>query len=216
MSSRFSCCCSGRSERRCVNVWFGVRGRKPAAARPRSIRPWPARRAHVRLRGPRGILSPLNFRARIAVGEGKRKMPHSVSTIHGAHGGCRNGGSSEQGGIVDAARGLPACTPRRPALIEKASDRAFERRRKLAHMLPGLIPFVMLAVYHEDPLPLRNLAVVVGVVSVLIWIWYRRRAAIARFGSRPTTRRATSARPRTSAGRTNAALVQLTGTPPRI
>jgi dolichol kinase len=93
-------------------------------------------------------------------------------------------GSSEQGGIADAVRDLPALNPRRPAVIEEASDRAFERRRKLAHMLPGLIPFVMLAVYHEDPLPLWNLAVVVGVVSVLIWIWYRRREGIARSDER--------------------------------
>ncbi len=40
-------------------------------------------------------------------------------------------------------------------------------RRKLVHMLPGFIPFIMWFVYHEDPLPLWNLGVVAGVVALL-------------------------------------------------
>ncbi len=45
-----------------------------------------------------------------------------------------------------------------------------EWRRKRIHLLPGMIPFVMLFVYHEDPLPLWNLGVVVAVVGCLIII----------------------------------------------
>jgi phytol kinase len=40
-------------------------------------------------------------------------------------------------------------------------------RRKLVHLLPGCIPFIMWFVYHEDPLPLWNLGVVAGVVALL-------------------------------------------------
>jgi len=46
----------------------------------------------------------------------------------------------------------------------------FEIRRKVVHMLPGLIPFIMWFIYHEDPLPAWNLAVAVAVVSVLTLI----------------------------------------------
>ena len=35
------------------------------------------------------------------------------------------------------------------------------------HMLPGLIPFVMRFIWHEDPLPLWNLAVVASVIAIL-------------------------------------------------
>jgi dolichol kinase len=37
-------------------------------------------------------------------------------------------------------------------------------------MLPGLIPFIMWFIYHEDPLPAWNLGVVVAVVAVLTLI----------------------------------------------
>lgn len=55
-------------------------------------------------------------------------------------------------------------------------------QRKAVHALPGLIPFIMLAVYHEDPLPAWNLGVVLGVVAMLTAIGYRYRDAIARSG----------------------------------
>lgn len=42
-----------------------------------------------------------------------------------------------------------------------------ELRRKRAHVLPGLIPFVMWFVPHEDPLPAWNLAVVALCVAGL-------------------------------------------------
>lgn len=49
-------------------------------------------------------------------------------------------------------------------------------RRKILHLLPGAIPFVMWFVYHEDPLPLWNLGVVVAVVGLLtaFGVWYPR------------------------------------------
>ncbi len=49
-------------------------------------------------------------------------------------------------------------------------------RRKILHLLPGGIPFVMWFVYHEDPLPLWNLGVVVAVVGLLtaFGVWYPR------------------------------------------
>ncbi len=51
-------------------------------------------------------------------------------------------------------------------------------RRKIVHLLPGAIPFIMWFVYHEDPLPLWNLGVVAGVVGLLtaINVWYAHRA----------------------------------------
>ncbi len=57
-----------------------------------------------------------------------------------------------------------------------------EVQRKAVHALPGLIPFIMLGVYHEDPLPAWNLAVVLGVVALLTAVGYRYRDAIARSG----------------------------------
>ncbi|NLX13509.1 MAG: phosphatidate cytidylyltransferase [Phycisphaerales bacterium] len=49
-------------------------------------------------------------------------------------------------------------------------------RRKIIHLLPGAIPFIMWFVYHEDPLPLWNLGVVVAVVGLLtaFGVWYPR------------------------------------------
>ncbi len=62
-------------------------------------------------------------------------------------------GSSERVGI--AAMSVERADCARPRFVADGGiDHAFERRRKLAHMLPVTIPFVMLAVYHEDPLPL--------------------------------------------------------------
>lgn len=51
-----------------------------------------------------------------------------------------------------------------------------DTRRKIVHLLPGSIPFIMWFVYHEDPLPMWNLAVVAGVVGLLtaVSIWYPR------------------------------------------
>ncbi len=61
---------------------------------------------------------------------------------------------------------------------ELSSDRFIysDTRRKIVHLLPGSIPFIMWFVYHEDPLPMWNLAVVAGVVGLLtaISIWYPR------------------------------------------
>ncbi|RJP31927.1 MAG: hypothetical protein C4547_14785 [Phycisphaerales bacterium] len=42
-----------------------------------------------------------------------------------------------------------------------------EWRRKRVHLLPALIPLVMLFIDHEDPLPWWNLAVAIGVVTTL-------------------------------------------------
>lgn len=39
--------------------------------------------------------------------------------------------------------------------------------RKFLHLLPGLIPFVMWFIWHEDPLPYWNLAVVASVIAFL-------------------------------------------------
>lgn len=50
---------------------------------------------------------------------------------------------------------------------------SLELPRKLAHMTPGLIPFVMWLIPHDDPLPLWNLGVVIAVVAVLIFIAIR-------------------------------------------
>jgi len=58
-----------------------------------------------------------------------------------------------------------------------------EWRRKLAHMLPGLIPFVMWHVYHEDPLPAWNLAVAAAVVAGLTLIAIRNPRGIRRDGT---------------------------------
>jgi dolichol kinase len=50
--------------------------------------------------------------------------------------------------------------------IRPAAER-LELGRKILHMLPGLIPFVMWFIWHEDPLPLWNLAVVASVIAIL-------------------------------------------------
>ena len=73
----------------------------------------------------------------------------------------------------------PADCARKPLAADEAIDFALERRRKLAHVLPGTIPFVMLAVNHEDPLPLWNLGVVIAAASLLTWVWYRRRMVVS-------------------------------------
>ncbi len=48
---------------------------------------------------------------------------------------------------------------------------AREGHRKLAHMAPGLIPFALWLLPHDDPLPWWNLAIVVTAVGLLILIW---------------------------------------------
>ena len=57
--------------------------------------------------------------------------------------------------------GVTATQPHEESLLR------LEARRKLTHALPGLIPFMMWFIYHEDPLPAWNLAVVAAVVAVL-------------------------------------------------
>lgn len=47
---------------------------------------------------------------------------------------------------------------------------SLETRRKIIHMLPGLIPFAMWHIYHEDPLPAWNLFLVLSVVATLTLI----------------------------------------------
>ena len=59
------------------------------------------------------------------------------------------------------------------AMTPSALSLRLELRRKGAHALPGLIPFIMLFVYHEDPLPAWNLAVVAAVVAGLTLIGFR-------------------------------------------
>jgi len=63
-----------------------------------------------------------------------------------------------------ARRGVAASEA---AASARSSSPAWEWRRKLTHVVPGLIPFVMWFVYHEDPLPAWNLAVASGVVALL-------------------------------------------------
>lgn len=57
--------------------------------------------------------------------------------------------------------GVTATQPHDESLLR------LEARRKLTHALPGLIPFALWFIYHEDPLPAWNLAVVAAVVAVL-------------------------------------------------
>ncbi len=53
------------------------------------------------------------------------------------------------------------------------SELALEWRRKRVHLLPALIPLIMLFIYHEDPLPWWNLLVAIGVVTTLTLLTVR-------------------------------------------
>jgi dolichol kinase len=88
-------------------------------------------------------------------------------------------GSSKPAGAAGTLRAFP-----RETTPGELGPTTLESRRKLAHALPALIPFAMLAIYHEDPLPPWNLAVVVGAAAALTWLSYRRRKAISRADER--------------------------------
>jgi dolichol kinase len=64
--------------------------------------------------------------------------------------------------------------------VAEATTAPPEMRRKLAHMVPGAIPFVMWLIPHDDPLPLWNLAVVVSVVAILVFVAIRLLPALRR------------------------------------
>ncbi len=59
-------------------------------------------------------------------------------------------------------------------------DAELEWRRKLVHMLPGLGPFGMWFVYHEDPLPAWNLLVAAAVVAILTLLAARQPKGVRR------------------------------------
>ncbi len=88
-------------------------------------------------------------------------------------------GSSKSAGAADTLRAFP-----RDAIAGELGATTLKSGRKLAHSLPGLIPFAMLAIYHEDPLPPWNLGVVVGAAAALTCLPYRHRKAMSRADER--------------------------------
>lgn len=76
------------------------------------------------------------------------------------------------GPVAERGRLSPAGHNTRGVAAEArcAADLELEWRRKRTHVLPGLLPFVMCFVYHEDPVPLWNVGVVAAVVATLVVI----------------------------------------------
>src|SRR5262245_10460181 len=64
---------------------------------------------------------------------------------------------------VDAAAAVPLRPPSVPWLVKlrrRLGDREF--RRRLMHIAPGLLPFVLLPIPHEDPLSPLLLWIMIG------------------------------------------------------
>jgi dolichol kinase len=73
-------------------------------------------------------------------------------------------------------------------LVESRGLDAQELRRRISHMAPGLLPFILWGIPHRDPLSTKTQLIFCGIFAVMTGILFLKWSKIARAGSGSTDR----------------------------